>query len=140
MSPVPPDPPEYSSALSGCWLLSSAPYLPVRMRWLVVAFAVARAPFDLSFVLLSCSSLLSSAPRLPFGLRWLVLAFDVAGAPLYPSFALRCSASNCSVWLPEPWQPRTFPGAVRALSLVFRLILCIAPRLCPAIWSKNGTR
>ena len=84
--PVPPDPPD-CSALSGGWLLWSAPCFPVRMRWVVVAFAVARAPLALSFVLLSCSSVFSSAPRLLLGLRWLVLAFAVAGAPFDPSFA-----------------------------------------------------
>ena len=120
MSPVPPDPPEYSSALSCSSSLSSPPRLRLGLRWLGPAFAVAGAPLDLSFVLLSCYSLLSSAPRLPLGLRWLVLA--VACAFLDPCFALRCSASHGSVWLPEPWQSRAFPGALRALSLVFRLL------------------
>ena len=92
---------QYSSALSGGWLLWSAPCLPLGLRWLVLALAVARAPLALSFVLMSCSSVFSSAPRLLLGLRWLVLVFDVAGALLGLSFLLRGFASPGSVWIPS---------------------------------------
>ena len=84
-------------------------------------------PPDCSSALSGCW-LLWSAPCLPLGLRWWVPAFSVACALLDLSFALHCSASHDSVWLPEPWQSRAFPGAVRALSLVFCLFW-----LCPSL-------
>ena len=50
ISPVPPDPPDCSSALPSYLLFSSAPGLPVYLSWLVLAFAVAGAPLVSSYV------------------------------------------------------------------------------------------
>ena len=71
-------------------------------------------------------TLFSVRKDLPKGL--LMEVFSLIMPSIDPSFALRCSASHGSVWLPEPWQSRAFPGAVCALSLVFRLFW-----FCPSL-------